>query len=146
MKYKVRPFTRSWDLLGITISGQLRNHSFLLRIGKLEHLIAVTESGSDNFGPYALLEDQKVELEFGWSLSVEPEGDEDDAGLGLDPGCCIKLVEMDEDAVRRMGIDPRDLNVIVPPLFSISVLFDSAGQIDGFAGIDPSLRRHHEIH
>lgn len=144
MKYLVRPFTRSWDLLGITFSGQLRNDGFLLGIGKLEHLFAVTESGSDDFGPYALLEDQKVELEFGWSLSVEPEGDEDDAGLGLDPGCCIKLVEMDEDALRRMGIDPRDLNVILPPRFSISIFFDRAGQIDGFGG-EPSLRRGHEI-
>lgn len=146
MAYKVRPFTKSWGLLGITASGELWGGRFFLRVGKADYVIPTTQTGSYHVGEYAFVEDQRVELGFGWSLSVEPELDEDDARLGLDPGCCVKLEEIDGDAIRRMGIDPRELNVNFPPRFSISVHFDSGGQFDGFGGIEAAPRRDDELH
>lgn len=107
MKHKVRPFAKRFDLLDINALAEVRDGRFLLKIGKFEHAIPAMDTGSDEFGEYAFILDQRVDLGFGCWLFVEPEYDETDALLDLDPGCRVRFEEPADDIIQQMGVDPQ---------------------------------------
>jgi hypothetical protein len=122
VKYKIRPFTKTWEVYDSTaarslrVAGDIRNGRFLLTIGHTEFTLPTTEPGEDRFGPFAYIEDQKIDLGLGWTVDVEPGDD--------DPGCRIRLAG--ESAV--------------------DIYFNDAGECDGGGTDTPPPKPEHELH
>jgi hypothetical protein len=79
---------------------------------------------------YAIVSEAEIPLEHGLLLkvSVSPDPVFED----MPPGCEIELVRpgdprMLQEQLRRNGIDPLRVNLLIPPDASVDVLFNSEG-------------------
>lgn len=146
MSYKVRPFERVIDFSNIgggnapvKCTGRIEDGVFVLQLGPGVHRLPTASVSADQWGDFAEIEACRLPLEHGFVLEVEPEDLLDPGDPNWQPGCSISLL-LPEDGtterlVRKMGIDPTNVNLIAPPRLVLSVYFHYSGVVNGVGGI-----------
>jgi hypothetical protein len=136
---RVRPFEKLLMAENnvLKCSGRIDSNTYVLNIGEGVHRLPIVGTGSDGWGLYALIEPSKTTLPAGFVLRVEVNYEEpDESGFTYDPGCHISLVrppKIDPAFLRAQGIDPTAVNVLALPDASVSIYFNAAGRMDGYA-------------
>jgi hypothetical protein len=144
MEHMVRPFeatVESEDYVAIA-NGKLVGETFVVEFFVAAHMLETfkldtVSVGSDEHGEFAVLSTGKREVRAGWFLSVEPEYDEDFPDI---PGCQISFIyspnsSSAEAEAKKQGIDPNQVNLLIPPEKGISINFNYAGTMDGKGGV-----------
>ena len=135
---RVRPFDKllTAENNALRCSGRIEGDVYVLNIGEGVHRLPIVDAGSDQWGPYALVEESETPLGSGFVLAVERNLEEPDieAGLTFEPGCRIGLMRPAQvDPALLGGINPKTVNLIAPPDASVSIYFDASGTVDGYA-------------
>jgi hypothetical protein len=135
---RLRPFEKllTAENNALKCSGRIEGDAYVLSIGAGVHRLPIVDTGSDQWGPYALIEESETPLSAGFVLTVERNLEEPDfeAGLFFEPGCRIALTRPAQiDPALLGGIDPEALNIIAPPDASVSIYFNAGGTVDGYS-------------
>jgi hypothetical protein len=135
---RLRPFEKllTADNNALRSSGRIEGNVYVLKIGESAHRLPIVDTGSDEWGPYALVEESQTPIGSGFVLSIERNLEEPDleAGLTFEPGCRIALTRPGQiDPMLLVGIDPMTVNVVAPPDASVSIRFNFAGTVEGWA-------------
>jgi len=143
-RIKLRPFSREIEQPGrapLRIAGEISGLAFIVMVIGREVELRTIDVGSDNRGPYAIVEEQEHELAGRIRLHVEPEYEEE-----TDPGGQVSLVLPPDPAVVRgvaeaLGLNEGD-HVLLPIQRGVSVYFNSEGVMNGvgWAGATPEGR------
>lgn len=135
LEFMVRPFVRvveQKERPPLRYSAWINDGGLQVTMPGHVVLISTVESGRDRHGrPFARIREQRVDLGLRRSITVEPEYDEEAAERG--PGC---LIEFARSADRRpyqeaAGYDLREINLLVPCTYGVSIYFDRGGYCDG---------------
>lgn len=149
MQFKVRPFSRLVETVEeeppTRCDGAVVGEEYHIQFGAGLHRLSALRVGSDQFGPFAVLQPVRSSIEHGFLLMVEAE--EQDSRMSEDSGgCCIGLEHpRDPDEVRAwlaaQGLDPDQFNLLVPPHFGITIYFDSSGVCNGASSVATIRKR-----
>ncbi len=133
---KVRPFAEQIE--GIRagtapeMRGFVRGDAFVIAVLDREFEVRARAIDSDERGVYALLDESEQRLDFGALLRISPEYEPDmPPGGEIQPWSERFSRARFEEAARPQGIDTDRVNLMVPPLRSVRVYFDSDGTING---------------
>lgn len=134
----LRPFEKllTAENNALKCSGRIEGNAYVLSIGAGVHRLPIVDTGSDQWGPYALVEESETPLGAGFVLTVERNLEEPDfeAGLFFEPGCRIALTRPAQiDPALLGGIDPKTVNIIAPPDASVSIYVNAGGTVDGYS-------------
>jgi len=134
MNLKVRPFETTVD--GVKVEGFIEGEQFRLQLFGRTVPVTTVDIGVDKNGPYARIGEMERQIDFGYTLKIEPEYDED-----LPPGCRIAIFRDKTDSIRAAlesdGTDPDSVNLIATVSESVSVYFDPGGNINGSSQLEP---------
>jgi hypothetical protein len=138
MPIKARPFTTK--IGEVEVEGFFEDENFVFRFyGLVTFRPPLTSIGEDDFGEFAIIEENEISHPDGFALSVETNYDPE---LGCEWGYLVSLRRNEtrdedrlQDALKYQGIDPDSVILITPPRQLISVYFDPHGVIDGSAEV-----------
>ena len=134
VRIKVRPFSRDIEQPGrapVRIAGVVSGQTLIVMVLGREIPLRTIDSGSDERGPYATVEEQEHELAGRIHLRIEPEYEED-----ADPGGQISVVLPPHPAVVKeiaaaLALNTEDVHVLLPIQRGFSVYFDAEGRMNG---------------
>ena len=138
-RLKVRPFERVTDAREGTkehiVAAAIEDGLFWLRLDQAKFRIPTREIGTDELGPFAIIEECDTELPGGYNLRVQPEFEEPLAGVLLPPRCQISIILIEnpapfESALREAWIDPASVIHLPPVKWSLDVYFFSSGKLE----------------
>jgi hypothetical protein len=109
----------------------IEGEQFRLRLFRRTYPITTADVGVDDRGPFALIGEMRRPVEFGYTLLVEPEYNEDFPGI---THCHIAIVRDKTNSARALlqkeGIKHDSANVVGGVTESVSVYFHSNGTIE----------------
>lgn len=134
--FRIRPFRqhieRGASTPTLEMVGRIEGSRAIVEAVGQRVELATVEVGEDERGPYAVVSESEQPLPDGFRLVAEVELEEDSP-----PGGHINLRlegrhrEVAKEELRRRGIDPDSVNLLVPAERSYSVYFDCDGNING---------------
>lgn len=129
MNLKIRPFKKT--LNEIEIEGVIEGEQFRLRLFGRTYPVTTSTVGVDEHGPFAFIDEIERPVNFGYTLQIEVEPDED-----APPGCRIAIFRdktaQVREVLRHKGIDPDSGNLVGTASDGVYVYFNSWGIIDGW--------------
>jgi hypothetical protein len=130
---KVRAFVKKCQVDGAACryEGRIDAGSYALDLGLTAHRLRAI-IGRDEYGPFAIIREQRQLLADGYILEVEREYHEPDGIFDEPPGCVIRVflpetrIQISDELLKRA-------NVLIPPEKVASVTFNFAGRVEGWA-------------
>jgi hypothetical protein len=130
MNLKIRPFRKT--LNEIEIEGVIEGEQFRLRLFGRTYPVTTSTVSVDKHGPFAFIDEIERPVNFGYTLQIEVEPDED-----VPPGCRIAIFRdktaQVREVLRHEGIDPDSGNLVGTASDGVYVYFNSWGIIHGWS-------------
>ncbi len=137
-RLKVRPFERLTKAPEETqthlVAGIIRGGSFWLQLDRLQFELITEETGSDDLGPFALVEESDTALPGGYLLRVEAEQEERLGDISTPPGCWVGLAWTDPPFKNEL---PPGMKFLRHVRSSLEVHFSSLGQVGSVSFLPP---------